>query len=144
MSTDLTWVGRALVLLGPVVSTHWLRTSSAVPGDRLPIGPTDYFYDIVAHLASGQVARLLGERPMTPELSPPLQGATPGPGYAGWQVPAPLAPFLPPSASWVRDGELDTSLVRADSAQLHFDRATDTVYVSAANLGDPSPGSARP
>ncbi|GJF33107.1 hypothetical protein KNE206_58070 [Kitasatospora sp. NE20-6] len=137
VSTDLTWVGRDLVLLGPVVSAHWVQTSSAVPGDRLPIGPTDYYYDIVAHLAPGQVARLLGERPMTPEPSPPLQGAATGPWHAGWRVPAPLAPFMPPGASWVRDDELDASLVTADSAQLYFDRASDTVYVSAANLGGP-------
>ncbi|WP_354644539.1 hypothetical protein [Kitasatospora camelliae] len=121
VSTDLAPVQRDLVRLGRIVSTHWVQSSSARPGDRLPIGPTDYFYDVIAQLTPGQVARLTGGRTMVPATLPPVQPA----GAKPWDHPAPapgipanLAPFLPSGASWVRNEELDRSLVGASGAHL--------------------------
>ncbi|GAA5015888.1 hypothetical protein [Kitasatospora paranensis] len=136
VSTDLGPIRRDLVLLGPIVSTHWMQTSPGRPGDRVP-GPTDWLSSIVARLAPGQVARLLGDRQTTPVSMPPAQGSAAQVGFADLEIPAPLAPFVPAGGFWVRNEALDTSLVRAESSRLYFDRSSDTVYVSAVNIHDP-------
>ncbi|WP_328884862.1 hypothetical protein [Streptomyces sp. NBC_00316] len=55
---------------------------------------------------------------------------------------ADLGPYglLPSSAGaqWVHGRVLDESLVRADSAKLYFDPASDTVYLSATNVHLPN------
>ncbi|MER5867801.1 hypothetical protein [Kitasatospora sp. NPDC002040] len=136
--TDLEPVRRSLARLGPVISTHWTETSSRRPNDRFPIGPADFLYDIRAQLPPGQVTALLGARPTTPAQLPPVQHyPAPYDQRAPDTIPAPLLPHLPPAAAWLACPSLD-GLLSASRGTILFDRASDTVYVQAANLGDPT------
>ncbi|WP_345696089.1 hypothetical protein [Kitasatospora terrestris] len=123
VETDLAPVKRLMPQLGPVVSAHWTLWSSALPGDRLPMGPIDAYFHGFVQVAAGQVARLLD-----------------GHGTAATALPRVsklLEPFVPAGGSWVRSEELDRRLLTARGSELFFDRGADLVYVSAHNLFDP-------
>lgn len=121
--TDVDPMARRLPDLTPIVSADWLLDLPGHGGSRIP-GPSDFFVHAVLKLRPGAVAKVLAT---APAANPPTP-ATP-------TIPAALAGHAPAGAQWVRSRALDEDLTRASDAELYFDAATDTVYVSAANLG---------
>ncbi|WP_053762645.1 hypothetical protein [Streptomyces sp. AS58] len=125
--TDTEPLAERLPKLGRIVSAHWQQETPG--GDSRVPGPTDYRVSALMQLAPGSVADLTASTQMQP--------ATVGPAPQGISIPAELSEFAPPGAQWVHSGVLDKSLVRADSAQLYLDPASDTVYLSATNVDRP-------
>lgn len=126
--TDTEPLTERLPKLGRIVSAHWQQVAPGADS-RVP-GPTDYFVRALMKLDPGSVAALTASAQMQPVVA----GAEP----EGVSIPAELAEFAPAGAQWVHSRALDESLVRADSATLCFDQASDTVYLSAANLHLPN------
>lgn len=122
--TDTEPLAKRLPKLGRIVSAHWQQDTPG--GDSRVPGPTDYHVSALMKLDSGSVAALTASTQMQP--------AVVGAGPEGVSIPTGLAEFAPPRARWIHSGVLDRSLVSADYAQLHFDRASDTVYLSATNV----------
>ncbi|MFD3656952.1 hypothetical protein [Streptomyces sp. NPDC058620] len=122
--TDTGPLTRRLPKLGRIVSAHWQQETPG--GDSRVPGPTDYFVNALMKLGSGSVAALTASAQMEPAVA--------GPEPDGISIPAGLTEFVPGQARWVRSAALDERLVRADFAALYFDRASDTVYLSATNL----------
>ncbi|MET9663005.1 hypothetical protein [Streptomyces sp. NPDC006510] len=126
--TDTAPLARRLPTLGRIVSAHWQQEAPGADS-RVP-GPTDYFVSALMELAPGSVAALTA--------STKLQPAVLGAESENTAIPAELAEFAPAGAQWVHSNTLDESLVRADSAKLYFDLASDTVYLSAVNVRLPN------
>ncbi|MGW4897706.1 hypothetical protein ACWEQL_36490 [Kitasatospora sp. NPDC004240] len=118
--TDVGPLEKRLPGLGPIVAASWTADVPA-GGDRVP-GPTDIMIKAVLKLRPGGVARVLATAPGKPSAS------TPG-------IPTALAGSAPAGAQWVHSGPTDQDLAWADWAQLHFDPASDTVFVDSVNLG---------
>ncbi|MFJ8044974.1 hypothetical protein ACIRBX_31180 [Kitasatospora sp. NPDC096147] len=138
-ATDPAFVRGALARLGPVLSAHWTEISSnAYRSERGIPGPTDLFYSIVAQLPPGQVAKIIGQLPVQPAEFPPVQQYPTTPETVSHSaVPATLLPYLPPAPSWVSHQEIDR-LLDAHSGRVLLDRASDTVFVHAVDLDDPT------
>ncbi|MGW6916437.1 hypothetical protein ACWGB8_21815 [Kitasatospora sp. NPDC054939] len=81
--------------------------------------------------------RSRGSPPPAPENEKPREVRLP-------TAPADLAAHLPAGAAWVHSPALDRGLARGDAATLHFDAASDTVYVLATNLSPQDEGTAVP
>ncbi|WP_327241246.1 hypothetical protein [Streptomyces sp. NBC_01320] len=126
--TDTEPLAKRLPKLGRIVSAHWQQ---GAPGSdsRVP-GPTDYYVSALMKLEPGSVAVLTASTQMQPAVI-----ATEPESIS---IPAELAEFAPAGAQWVHSRVLDESLVRADSAKLYFDSASDTVYLSATNVHLPN------
>ncbi|MCX5343875.1 hypothetical protein [Streptomyces atratus] len=126
--TDTEPLAKRLPKLGRIVSAHWQQKAPGADS-RVP-GPTDYYISALMKLDPGSVAVLTASA----QMQPAVVGAEP----EGISIPAELADFAPAGAQWVHSRVLDETLVRADSAQLYFDPASDTVYLSAANVHLPN------
>ncbi|WP_413753716.1 hypothetical protein NRF20_31375 [Streptomyces sp. R-74717] len=126
--TDTEPLAKRLPKLGRIVSAHWQQKAPGADS-RVP-GPTDYYISALMKLDPGSVAVLTAST----QMQPAVVGAEP----EGISIPAELADFAPAGAQWVHSRVLDETLVRADSAQLYFDPASDTVYLSAANVHLPN------
>ncbi|WP_406381131.1 hypothetical protein [Streptomyces sp. NBC_01618] len=128
IDTDTEPLAKRLPKLGRIVSAHWQQ--KALGADSRVPGPTDYHVSALMKLGPGSVAALTAST----QMQPAVVGAEP----EGISIPAELAEFAPAGAQWIHSGVLDESLVRADSAQLYFDPASDTVYLSATNVHLPN------
>ncbi|MGV9265937.1 hypothetical protein ACWDRR_14905 [Kitasatospora sp. NPDC003701] len=133
--TDAQPLAAALPKLGRIVAAHWQEEALGVPGSRA-IGPTDYQVSALIRLEPGAVATLTASTQMT--------GAVMGTGPESLAIPAGLAGFAPAGAQWLHSRDLDESLVAADNAELYFDPASDTVFLSAVNLHAPTSPTATP
>ncbi|MFE4960176.1 hypothetical protein ACFRCW_41015 [Streptomyces sp. NPDC056653] len=126
--TDTEPLAKRLPKLGRIVSAHWQQEAPGADS-RVP-GPTDYYVSAFMKLDPGSVAVLTA--------STQMQSAAVGAEPESVSIPAGLAEFAPAGARWVHSRVLDESLVRADSAKLYFDPASDTVYLSATNVHLPN------
>ncbi|MFE7351837.1 hypothetical protein ACFU8Q_01240 [Streptomyces sp. NPDC057543] len=126
--TDTEPLAKRLPKLGRIISAHW-QQKAPFADSRVP-GPTDYHVSALMKLAPGSVAALTAST----QMQPAAVGAEP----ESISIPAGLAEFAPAGAQWVHSRVLDETLVRADSAQLYFDPASDTVYLSATNVHLPN------
>ncbi|GAA3051082.1 hypothetical protein GCM10020229_73130 [Kitasatospora albolonga] len=137
--SDPAFIRGALARLGPVLSAHWTEISSNdYTPDRAIPGPTDLFYCAVAQLPPGQVAKIIGQLPAQPAEFPQVQHyPTTSKDVDRTAVPASLLPHLPSAPSWVSHPKID-ELLDAHSGQVLLDRASDTVFVNAVDLRDPT------
>ncbi|MFJ9950352.1 hypothetical protein [Kitasatospora sp. NPDC091207] len=137
--TDAEPLAGAVPKLGRIVEAHWQEEVLGVSDSRA-IGPTDYRVSALLQLGPGAVAALTESMQMTAVVV--------GDGPERVAIPAGLAGFVPAGVRWLHSGDLDRSLVRADSGELYFDLASDTAYLSAVNLhaakSSSSPASASP
>ncbi|GAA4841359.1 hypothetical protein [Kitasatospora terrestris] len=128
-------LGKALARFGPVVAAHWTAEGT---GHRA-LGPKEEYVQAFLELEPGGVARVLGPYRTGPVALPPVRTSPEARDH--WEeIPAPLAAFAPVGAEWVGSKELTAALVRAGKATVLFDRASDTVYLMAAQLDVPPAG----